>query len=1355
MILLVLLVLLAGLIALTPMLASTSFGRGLAVSVANSQLNGTVQIADWRITWNNGIEIHDLRIFHEGAQVLQADQIRTDLSFSDIARGNIFQLGQTTVQANIDLKQYANGETNFHRLLGITPSEEPLRVPDVTGTFDLKLRGTIQREQPDNTWLVMYLDPSTIRATITDINAQIKNEIDLAVRDPKGSSGRLLASGDVKLFHNHLFALDQVRGAEAANLQSFNLAAMTPLIGNAVGVTQLAGAATGSLSFSRGQDDAVLIEKSRVQVPGLLVAGPVLKGDAFKSQNFSIDIPPTRFDPKTQRLAMVDAGQNGRLTITMDQGSLAFSVDATLQSLRNAAAGKAPGSKGAVFTIADLDLAAFARQLPHLVSLPQDTRLETARWTHEGTITLEPDRIPLVLTGNLTNIVGYRGKERVAPKDITVSVNATSLGGGWPVPDLRDLSLKLGSGFGQIAATGPDLGNLQGSGQVQLADARKDLGLFVDLSALPMEGSARVDFTSKGNLAVANGSADARIAITTLDNVRFRDIQIARGEIVATGKLMRGADVFLKGISGGNVTAWTGNQTTPTLFAQATGDVVLVPQLSVPRFEIARAAVRLAEAQKEMPVLFQPLAGQQAKIIAGVATVQGKGSFDGKSIDATLSITPQGLGISRLIGEKQVVVLDDYNGLIELTVAANTSLTELKINRLNAQLDYIVAEAKDPIVYRNLNGKIDASGTLALGGDISRLDRLWAAWSGGQPGIYTGKFSLTERLSTDGVKVIVKGQGAAELALGAGTDRFQDKSIQIANDITLDPNARILQIQQLAINTQQTQAVNAAVQLTVKNYDTQRTIDGSVDIRQADEAVLLDMVRPLLAAEQQAKLKGLAVQGVIRNERFTIGGSFPTTAPSPLEHVVVVGRLPVEKISYQGLSTEQPFAVPFELSKGVVQTKYADAAASRIAFSKGYLSLYGAKLALTGDFLRVSMAKDTKVMENVEINKEFINQTLSTMHPVFAQVTEARGVMNLVVHEMNELPLGEGLYNQPANDRGTARFTLALTNSSMGGVMMDLLATQLKLQRNADGSIPGLEIPQAEFTVKGGMVQSNLPLSFGKNTLRFTNGAIRLKDFQIVNMTMQVPVNLIPLLRDQRLPASLNAIDVQVSGAIAAPKFDIMKSAMSNIQKVNPLDILKGQLDRQLQDKDRTPRQPGATGTENPTPSRDPLDLLRGQLDRQINPREAVNRPAPDVSPAPVQRIPSPPVAPTPVVTPVPQVMPAAVLTTAAAVTARTTAAVKSRAADAIAGSARAAAAKTVAQTAATARAVEERAARAKAAEEKAAAARAAREEAAAAKAAAKTAATAAAATQPATTQPADATKATTPRPARPARRAR
>ena len=116
---LALLVLLIVLVLLGPTIAGTSPVRRYVLGKVNQNLNGSVAIEDWSISWTRGIEARGIKVLDDrGAEVASIARVRTGLSLIDAIRGR-YHLGETIVdEPNLEqLVIYSDGSNNLQKLV--------------------------------------------------------------------------------------------------------------------------------------------------------------------------------------------------------------------------------------------------------------------------------------------------------------------------------------------------------------------------------------------------------------------------------------------------------------------------------------------------------------------------------------------------------------------------------------------------------------------------------------------------------------------------------------------------------------------------------------------------------------------------------------------------------------------------------------------------------------------------------------------------------------------------------------------------------------------------------------------------------------------------------------------------------------------------------------------------------------------------------------------------------------------------------------------------------------------------------------------------------------------------------------
>jgi hypothetical protein len=99
-------------------------------------------------------------------------------------------------------------------------------------------------------------------------------------------------------------------------------------------------------------------------------------------------------------------------------------------------------------------------------------------------------------------------------------------------------------------------------------------------------------------------------------------------------------------------------------------------------------------------------------------------------------------------------------------------------------------------------------------------------------------------------------------------------------------------------------------------------------------------------------------------------------------------------------------------------------------------------------------------------------------------------------------------------------------------------------------------IKDATIEIENGIVRSSMQFNFLGQTIGFRNGAVRLRNHEILSMTMLLPKEMLPFLREQKFLKPV--IEVPVTGSLSKPNFDIVRAALQSVGPGNPLDLIKG-----------------------------------------------------------------------------------------------------------------------------------------------------------------------------------------------------
>src|SRR6185437_9150334 len=227
------------LIALTPMILSSGAGRNFVVGKINQNINGHVEIADWKVGWTGGIHADNVKVFDEsGKPILQIPTFSTELSLLGVMRGK-FHLGNTVVKGlDFFAERYPDGTLNFDRLAKTSKSaprepekpattekpstteqpkpaekpatpqkKEPSKLPTIDGELHLvDCHGTFQNDIDDHTHKTVVFSTISGDVKIPSINGTIEDSLKI-IADIDGhelfnlnTGGKaVIASGDVLL----------------------------------------------------------------------------------------------------------------------------------------------------------------------------------------------------------------------------------------------------------------------------------------------------------------------------------------------------------------------------------------------------------------------------------------------------------------------------------------------------------------------------------------------------------------------------------------------------------------------------------------------------------------------------------------------------------------------------------------------------------------------------------------------------------------------------------------------------------------------------------------------------------------------------------------------------------------------------------------------------------------------------------------------------------------------------------------------------------------------------------------------------------------------------------------------------
>ena len=800
-------VLLIGLLVVfAPTLAGTGPGRSIIVSQVNQRINGRVDIGELSLGWMSPVRVGGLKVFDSaGSQILEVPRLTTELSLLDAIRGKLY-FGKVTVEGlNALVRRDAQGNINFAQLAPKTaPATESTKpqpagpsqptvtakttLPDISGELHLvNCRATFEDQIQGQTFFF-----PTIAGTVKcpDINSAIENALEIACKVGDEPPGNLTIAGRADIADGSVVDPDKMDVDQKLTIQGVELGSFMFALGKDGPLQKLAGLTSGAVSLRyRGGEGAGV--EAEITSTNFAAGGPALKGDTFATQKLSLIVPPTKLsmpvgsdDWKAWSLRIGSSGGADEIVFAIDQGSMRLGADAPLRSLANLGANEPPGATGQLRSEIDLDVGALARQMPHVLTLQEGLTLTSGRFTHSADIQLAPDRATVKrLEAHLVNVRGQRGQQPVSLQPIDVVLTASSFGGGWAGPNIRDLNLTLTSGFANALFTGQDLASLSGNAKGDLKRLRDELGQVFDLGELQLAGPFDVQVTSKGNVAAnENATLSTTVTVTDLLVGTAKDkppLRQSRVVLAAGGEVVRRPDGSVDQLRGGNITLSTGDAAQPTVAARISIPQVAMTPPAPPApqppastqpasavasatYQVTQLAVNLPKAKAEFGQFLTGL--EDYAFDRGILSVTGGGKYEQGALTYDGRVAVNDLALSR----SRVEVLQGYNLTTDAGFAyapqgggSQLDVTKLSITDNRAMLSLSKAADQPLRLVTSAAGAVQPAGKLDMAVDLKQLSDLQERLAAAAPGVIVTKHGESTELRSG------KLAGTIELAQAA------------------------------------------------------------------------------------------------------------------------------------------------------------------------------------------------------------------------------------------------------------------------------------------------------------------------------------------------------------------------------------------------------------------------------------------------------------------------------------------------------------------------------------------------------------------------------------------------------------
>jgi hypothetical protein len=120
-------------------------------------------------------------------------------------------------------------------------------MPDLKGDFDVDFRATLEQENKDGKWETIEIQPSFAKVKVPNINSALTNQIEIEIRRlADNSTGKLVASGSVRLFDKFRVDTERFGADESIEIQNVPLASALPFL-DAKQIDKLAGTTSSKL----------------------------------------------------------------------------------------------------------------------------------------------------------------------------------------------------------------------------------------------------------------------------------------------------------------------------------------------------------------------------------------------------------------------------------------------------------------------------------------------------------------------------------------------------------------------------------------------------------------------------------------------------------------------------------------------------------------------------------------------------------------------------------------------------------------------------------------------------------------------------------------------------------------------------------------------------------------------------------------------------------------------------------------------------------------------------------------------------------------------------------------------------
>lgn len=1130
--------LLIGLVAASPYLASTGVVRRWVVSLVNQQVVGRVGVERIRLSWRGPCEVGGLHVDDpEGRRVLAVDRVIWSAGVWGAITA-LQELGEILVERPQTLLHVdAQGQISLIRALSLrtpSPGTTPLSLPELTGRLVLE-RGSLRVTRADGREYTLpelnlqcdLSGLSDLRATLVaklageqtlDVRADVQGLAVKGILRPADATGkiRVVTSGDIDVESPaRLFtAAVGVAGKAGASLEATFAASEIVCDGlvtvSGLKVSREGRAAVNPVDVSVG---------SRVRIaPEGVVAEAALGGSAAKG-----DVR-LEYTPLTRPAAETAAALATAWLADVSHAIRGVSGEAITAAVLAGKPISLPHATVAVNT--EMDLAAVARAAPGLLAIRPGVQVDAGRLKIKG-LTIRGGEQPYVKGAmSVTDLAAVDGGRPVRWEPTSLHIDAAMEAG----QGFRMRRAEFDSEFGKVVAKGTAQ-QIRVDLKADLAKLHRQVSQLIDIGPFAFGGeiSAGLDLARAGDDR-ANVTCD--IAATGFHlRAKGRDVDLQNVAIKGNGHVR---------LAGSEVARFTAEAVSVDLDGKA---AVAGSGWFEPKQGAFHGEVDVKEA--DLGYVGAKAAAWGAKDLArGTGTVRITAKADRESSQAAI------VSDGRLVMQKAAV-----DG-VPLTEGDITCIwSETRYGPATGALRVKTADLQAGIASASVtNGQVQFLSDLAVDGKIEAtadvakcLATVARILKWKETPRVAGRMSLETRCASDkGILGVTGTCRVEDLAIGAGTKTVREKQLSLTYDASLNRGTATAALKKLELAS------------------------GLLSLRAAG------------TADEYTNTCVLALKGDYEGSWEAITALIHEFAPGTRE-----------TISFAG-STASPFTVTGPVRQATVQPVFSgltsgleigwgSAETYGISVGKAVLapSLRGGKITIpvaampaSGGQVRLGGTIDlqpavpefalpgaTTIADGVPVTPKMGHYILSRINPLFAGLIRMEGKVSLTVEDVS-VPLGEEIKRR---GRGRGRLDLKDFRVQPGG----LLGMLLELGGPGLGDMLAVQFSGVDFVLEDGRVRyKDFVMTFPDGfDLKFW-GSIGFDE----TMELWVSVPVRPALLEKlgfRGPMSDYAkalegtrVPIPIAGTRLQPKLDLSridrKALEAVIEKVSKEAIKEG-----------------------------------------------------------------------------------------------------------------------------------------------------------------------------------------------------